>query len=1485
MNDPPQCAICKDTADGGEEPANVLTEKGSASINRASTLRKDNIHTSSGELVHKVCGEKYTDPREIAKLTKEISDEQVKKVKKVCLRSDDKQKFSFERDCLFCGRLAHIGTKRKSSEWTVFPVRTIEFKETLLKSCNDRADDWAGVVKDRVLQVHDLHAADAVYHQVCSVNFRTNKQIPTYHHSSEAEVKKPKLGRPQDEERINAFLEAANYLEENDDEQITISDLISRMEVNLKGSQFLAYGYTHMKFKLKEHFGERIIETEINGKPNVLTFRSTAKEILQDFYAQRKVDVESEKKRIIETAAKLIKDDIKSLAISYDVYPNSDSLKSEEEGNKFLPESLKVLLKVLFVGRNVDIKTAAIGQAIMQATRPEVILAPMQVGLAVQVHHHFASRFLVDTLHRLGFCCSYKEVQRFVRNAAVSRGTDIPGFSGQFLQYAADNVDHNIRTLDGHNTFHGMGIIAAVTPATDTSTPINRTKVTCNDVAMMGRVPIMFHREETTGTDTVKFQKLISITAHDPTADMDIIWKTAILFASPRPAWSGMMQFVHHGNHPGKSSTFFLPMIDMNSSDATCIFSTLKFISEHACRHNATPIITFDQPLWWKAMMIVDAEPHESDLKNIILRLGGFHTEMSFLGSIGHLMSGSGLQEVLELVYAANAVVHMMTGKAVARALRAHLLVDGVLNGLILCDALELPQQCVNSTVEDSLTFNEPQVSSVEDTPVRDSTGNPDLDEVAALYTHVMEGSISAEEACHTDVVFRVKELLKSKKEFLKSSSRTAALWIQYLDMMDIVRKFIRAERTGNWALHLESLSEMLPFMAAAGHNLYTKSVQLYVQRMLKLKMEHPQIYQRFEEGYHVVRRSDRLWAGLSVDLIIEQVLMRSMKTGGGLTRGRGMTEQQRVTWLLAMPACAEVNNAMQEVTGVNFATGEQNKDMTDVRQARDVKDTQTFLDYLKDRNPFCSNLNLRSISTGIHAHITVNVDIAKTIGSNILASMDGQSIAKYKFKKKDKVITMSKQSLVQIGGEAVQVDPILLFQRLLVAAKASQDMASAFKYELCSHPAALFDTSLLLRQPQKPVLADAIWALTTHNLAGITGQVQYVLDGGALVQRIPWSRGMAYRELCLQYTEYVTRKYGKAIVVFDGYEGTSTKDMTHKRRTGGRTGATVTFDEHMILTMKKEEFLANNNNKQNFINMLSDHLQKKNCETFHSQGDADLLIVQKAVESCKSRNTVLVGDDTDLLILLIYHANIESNDLFFKPEAKKSTKNPRVWNIKTVKQSLGPSMSLHILFIHAILGCDTTSRLYGIGKGVALNKFTTSDDFQKQALVFHTPLASATDVVAARENALVCLYNGNVGEGLDALRYKRFCEKVATGTSHVLPMSLPPTTAAAKYHSLRVYYQVQQWRGTAGELLTTEWGWKDSDGGLIPVQTDLPPAPQELLQIIRCSCKTDCSSLRCTCKKHDIECSVACKNCKGSACMNSSQVEWDDDENELEVE
>ena len=246
----------------------------------------------------------------------------------------------------------------------------------------------------------------------------------------------------------------ARFLQENDDEQITVVDLVENMEEYLVDSASTAYSRNHMKARLQEHFRDQIIITEINGKPNVVTFRSTVANILHDFHAQPKnVDLETEKLNIIRTAS-LIKSDIKLIKTLNDIYP---LIETEAETNaNFLPQTLKLLLEGLLASKD-GVKVASVGQAIIQAARPRVILAPLQLGLAVQLYHHFASRFLIDTLHRLGFCSSYQETQLFNQNVALDQGTDIPDYNGEFVQYVADNLDHNVRTLDGNDTvsWHG----------------------------------------------------------------------------------------------------------------------------------------------------------------------------------------------------------------------------------------------------------------------------------------------------------------------------------------------------------------------------------------------------------------------------------------------------------------------------------------------------------------------------------------------------------------------------------------------------------------------------------------------------------------------------------------------------------------------------------------------------------------------------------------------------------------------------------------------------------------------------------------------------------------------------------------------------------------------------------------------------------------------------------------------------------------------
>ena len=93
-----------------------------------------------------------------------------------------------------------------------------------------------------------------------------------------------------------------------------------------------------------------------------------------------------------------------------------------------------------------------------------------------------------------------------------------------------------------------------------------------------------------------------------------------------------------------------------------------------------------------------------------------------------------------------------------------------------------------------------------------------------------------------------------------------------------------------------------------------------------------------------------------------------------------------------------------------------------------------------------------------------------------------------------------------------------------------------------------------------------------------LSGDVQYVIDGGALLHRVPWTRGTIYESVIHLYVRYVTQKYSSAAIVFDGYKD----GPTTRRHTSAKNG----------IKSKKDDFLKNKANKQRFIPYISDNLK-----------------------------------------------------------------------------------------------------------------------------------------------------------------------------------------------------------------------------------------------------------------------------------------------------
>ena len=290
--------------------------------------------------------------------------------------------------------------------------------------------------------------------------------------------------------------------------------------------------------------------------------------------------------------------------------------------------------------------------------------------------------------------------------------------------------------------------------------------------------------------------------------------------------WSGTMHLLNQKKqHPGSASVEFLPMIDLKPSDESCIFSTLPFLNNLTEQNNiGYTVATFDQPLYWKVCEILQKRPDGDTLKNIVVLLVSFHTLMNVLGAIGHLMNGSGIRNLLEVSYGENAVTHILTGKAVDRAVRSYMLLDNCLNYIIIDKIL-----MTNPTFQEELEkLEEVRESSIDGNSVRDFKGQESQDLIKSINT-----------------------VFEANKDEL-GVSKTAELWFAFQRIMELVRVMLYVDRTGDWEMHLNVLQNCLPLFASAGHYNYLKSVYHYIQTMANLQKSHPVLYFKFKAGYHV---------------------------------------------------------------------------------------------------------------------------------------------------------------------------------------------------------------------------------------------------------------------------------------------------------------------------------------------------------------------------------------------------------------------------------------------------------------------------------------------------------------------------------------------------------------------------------------------------------------------------------------------------------
>jgi len=281
--------------------------------------------------------------------------------------------------------------------------------------------------------------------------------------------------------------------------------------------------------------------------------------------------------------------------------------------------------------------------------------------------------------------------------------------------------------------------------------------------------------------------------------------------------------------------------------------------------------------------------------------------------------------------------------------------------------------------------------------------------------------------------------------------------------------------------------------------------------------------------------------------------------------------------------------------------------------------------------------------------------------------------------------------------------------------------------------------------------------------------------------------------------------------------------------------------------------------NKTRFIHLLSSKFEKSNITVNQALDDADTLIVNTAIDLSMTNDiVVIVGEDIDLLIILTGLAATTNNIFFMKPG--KGTVERRIYSSDSLQSQKDTKKS--ILFVHAFCGCDTTSSFFRKGKIQCFKTVEKRSYLLDSIETFYDPNASKDNVCKAGEMFILALYNASEKEtNLNNYRYQCFTKNVSSSKNVLL--TLPPSEAAAREYSFRVYHQSQMWLGN--EKSPIEWGWHVKNYLLLPIPLKGSLIPESLLNLISCNCTKGCTA-SCGCRKHGLKCSMICEYCKGNS-------------------
>ena len=206
-------------------------------------------------------------------------------------------------------------------------------------------------------------------------------------------------------------------------------------------------------------------------------------------------------------------EDIRAQEYNVNEYPPSDDFLCD--ANSVIPESLQLFLESVIILKHKrgplekwKKKCVALAHVVISAVRPRSFISSLLTGISAYMYRKFGSKHLVNLLSALGFAAAYNEAALLESSAILRQNNSVIIEKDAFLQFAFDNADFNVNTIDGLGTFHAMGGIVCVNPHTavlpDEKIPRLKRRVPSEEIALVGSVELRkFCKKKNSGLSTI----------------------------------------------------------------------------------------------------------------------------------------------------------------------------------------------------------------------------------------------------------------------------------------------------------------------------------------------------------------------------------------------------------------------------------------------------------------------------------------------------------------------------------------------------------------------------------------------------------------------------------------------------------------------------------------------------------------------------------------------------------------------------------------------------------------------------------------------------------------------------------------------------------------------------------------------------------------------------------------------------------------------